>query len=209
VSYETDEEKVEAIKKWWKDNGMAVVIGIVVGLGAIGGWRAWGEYRDRVGAEASTVFDQALYAALTSQTEAVTARTQQLQQDFSSTPYAALGLLVEAKSRYDAGQTDEAMTALRRAIAEAPEPALGRIAALRLARIQVAEGQLEAAAETVTTHDTSPELAGAFAAVRGDIAAARGDITAARQAYEQALAKGVGLSELVQLKLDNLPATDE
>ncbi len=209
MSYETDEEKVEAIKKWWKDNGMAVVIGIVVGLGAIGGWRAWGEYRDRVGAEASTVFDQALYAALTSQTEAVTARTQQLQQDFSSTPYAALGLLVEAKARYDAGQADEAMTALRRAIAEAPEPALSRIAALRLARIQVAEGQLEAATETVTTHDTSPELAGAFAAVRGDIAAARGDITAARQAYEQALAKGVGLSELVQLKLDNLPATDE
>lgn len=206
MSYDTDEEKVEAIKRWWKENGIAVVVGISIGLGGIVGWRWWGDYRDSVAGQASAVFDQALANSATDQTEAVLAQTRTLEDDFSSTPYAALGLLVEAKAQYDAGKVEEAMQALTRAIASAPEPAIARIAALRLARIQVAEGQIDAAAKTVADHDTSPDFAGEFAAVRGDIAAARGDVAAARQAYEQALADGTGLSQLIRLKLDNLPA---
>ena len=206
MSYDTDEEKVEAIKRWWKENGIAVVVGITIGLGGIVGWRWWGDYRDSVAGQASAVFDQALANGASGQTEAVLAQTRTLREDFGSTPYATLGLLVEAKAQYDAGKVEEATQALTRAIASAPEPAIARIAALRLARIQVAEGQIDAAAKTVADHDTSPDFAGEFAAVRGDIAAARGDYAAARQAYEQALADGTGLSQLIRLKLDNLPA---
>jgi predicted negative regulator of RcsB-dependent stress response len=206
VSYETDDEKVESIKAWWKENGVAIVTGIAIGLAAIVGWRYWGDYRDSVAGQGSAVFDQVLASAGTGQTDAVMAQTRVLDEDFASTPYAALGALVEAKALYESGQPDAAMTALTRVIAAAPDPALARIAALRLARIQVAQGQLDEAAKTVAGHDTSPEFAGDFAAVRGDIAAARGDTAAAREAYEQAIAKGSGFSQVIRLKLDNLPA---
>jgi predicted negative regulator of RcsB-dependent stress response len=206
VSYETDDEKVESIKAWWKENGVAIVMGIAIGLAAIVGWRYWGDYRDSVAGQGSAVFDQVLASAGTGQTDAVMAQTRVLDEDFASTPYAALGALVEAKALYESGQPDAAMTALTRVIAAAPDPALARIAALRLARIQVAQGQLDEAAKTVAGHDTSPEFAGDFAAVRGDIAAARGDTAAAREAYEQAIAKGSGFSQVIRLKLDNLPA---
>ncbi|EGV20103.1 YfgM family protein [Thiocapsa marina] len=206
MSYETDDEKVEAIKAWWKENGVAVVMGIAIGLGAIVGWRYWGDYRDSVAAQGSMVFDQVLANAATGQTEAVVTQVRMLSDDFSSTPYAALGALVEAKALYESGQAEAAMAALTEVIANPPEPAMAHIAALRLARIQVAEGQLDAAAKTLAEYGTSPEFAGDFAAVRGDIAAAREDTVAAREAYEQALAEGTGFSQLIRLKLDNLPA---
>jgi predicted negative regulator of RcsB-dependent stress response len=206
VSYETDDEKVEAIKTWWKENGVAIVVGIAIGLGAIVGWRYWGDYRDSVAGQGSAVFDQVLANAATGQTEAVVTQARMLDDEFASTPYAALGALVEAKALYESGQAEAAMTALTGVIGAAPDPALARIAALRLARIQVAEGRLDEAAKTVADHDTGPEFAGDFAAVRGDIAAARGDTVAARAAYEQAIAEGTGFSELIRLKLDNLPA---
>lgn len=206
MSYETDDEKVEAIKRWWKENGVAIVAGIAIGLGAIVGWRMWGDYRDSVSGEASAVFNQVLLNADSGQTEATIAQARKLTDEFASTPYAALGALVEAKALYDSGQAEAAMTSLSRVIATAPDPALATIAALRLARIQVSEDQLDAAAKTVAEHDTSPELAGDFAAVRGDIAAARGDHAAAHAAYEQAIAKGTSFSELIRLKIDNLPS---
>ncbi|MFB1490007.1 MULTISPECIES: YfgM family protein [unclassified Thiocapsa] len=206
MSYETDDEKVEAIKTWWKENGVAIVMGIAIGLGAIVGWRYWGDYRDSVAGQGSAVFDQVLANAATGQTEAVVAQARMLSDEFASTPYAALGALVEAKALYESGQAEAAITALTGVIGAAPDPALARIAALRLARIQVAEGRLDEAAKTVADHDNSPEFAGDFAAVRGDIAAARGDTVAARAAYEQAIAEGTGFSQLIRLKLDNLPA---
>ena len=37
--YKTEEEQVEAIKKWWNENGKSIIVGIVVGITAIFGWR--------------------------------------------------------------------------------------------------------------------------------------------------------------------------
>ena len=37
--YETDEEKVEAIKGWWKENGLSVAGGLAIGLAAVFGRR--------------------------------------------------------------------------------------------------------------------------------------------------------------------------
>jgi predicted negative regulator of RcsB-dependent stress response len=206
LSYETDEEKVEAIKKWWKENGLSVIAGTLLGLGSIYGWRAWTNHQNGIAGQASSAFEQLLTNAAMNQPEAVVKQADLLEDEFGSTPYAGLSAMVAAKALYQAGDVAAATAALQNAIANAPDPALARIAALRLARIQVAEGQLDAAAATIATHDGSPAFAGEFAAVRGDLAAARGDVAAARTAYEQAIKHGSGLSQLIRLKLDNLPA---
>lgn len=185
MSYETDEEKVEAIKKWWRENGVAVVAGIVIGLGGIIGWRWWGDYRDSVAAEASAIFDQVMVNAAAGQTEALAAQTRRLREDYGTTPYPALAALIEAKALYESGQANEAMVALQQARDAAPDPALAHLAALRLARIQLAEGQLDAAAKTIAGLETTPAFAGEVAAVRGDLAVARGDHAAAREAYQE------------------------
>ena len=205
AQYETDEEKVEAIKKWWKDNGLSVAAGVAIGLAAVFGWRAWSDYRDSVAGAASNDFDRMMLAAVSGESESAVAQAALLGEEYGSTPYATLGQLMLAKVHYQAGKPAEAMSALEQVIAQAPDPALARLAGLRLARIQVAEGQLDAAAATVAAHDDGASFAGDFAAVRGDIAAARGDADTARREYDKAIAEGSGLSQLVRLKLDNLP----
>lgn len=210
MTYETDDEKVEAIKKWWKDNGPSVIAGVVLGLVAIYGWRYWVDYRNDVAGKASTAFEQLAMAAAAgdaaAKSDSVAEQAKALKDDYGSTPYPALGALIAAKTLYEAGKTAEAKAELQSVIAAAPDPAFERIAALRLARIQVAEGDLDGATATLAAHDSGPAFAGEFAAVRGDIALARGDTAAARKAYEQALAQGASLSQLIRLALDNLPA---
>ena len=204
--YETDDEKVESIKKWWKENGLSVAAGVIIGLAGVYGWRAWNDYRAGVGAQASAAFEELAASAAAGQLESAAKQEEILVAKFASTPYPALGALVTAKALYDKGDAAAAMAALQRVIGKAPDPALLRLAALRLARIQFAEGQLDAAVATVDAHDDSQAFAGDFAAVRGDIAAARGDRAGARAEYEKAITAGASLPQLIQLKLDNLPA---
>jgi len=204
--YETDDEKVESIKKWWKENGMSVVGGVAIGLAVVFGWRSWTDYRNGVGAQASAAFEQLMISAAAGEAESTAKQAQILDQQYGATPYPALGALVAARVLYESGDAPAAMTALQRLLVKAPDPALTRLAALRLARIQLALGQLDAAAATVAAHDDGAAFAGDFAAVRGDLAAARGDSAAARAAYEQAITAGTGLPQLIRLKLDNLPS---
>lgn len=206
MTYSTDEEKVEAIKAWWKANGAAVVAGVVLGLIAIFGWRAWINQRMQLAEQASSQFEQLLIAARRADAAQVNTLADQLTKRFGSTSYASLGALVAARVALAAGDADTAMRHLEQVLEKAPDPALKRVAALSLARIQVAEGALDAAEATLKGYDDSPAFAGDIAAVRGDIAAARGHLDAARAAYEQAIAAGSGLAPLIKLKLDNLPS---
>jgi predicted negative regulator of RcsB-dependent stress response len=204
-TYETDEEKVEAIKKWWKENGFSVIGGLVIGLGAIFGWRAWIDYRDSVGQQASAAFEQLLASIDASDSEAAAKQSELLAEEFSSTAYATLATLVQARVELEAENPAGARTALEQAIAKSPDPGLARIAALRLIRVLIAEGDTEKAASLAAKHDDSTSFAGAFAAVRGDIARAEGRTSDARSAYEQAIAEGAPNPERLRLKLDNLP----
>ena len=39
--YQTEEEQIEALKRWWKENGKSIIAGLVLGIGSIGGYRYW------------------------------------------------------------------------------------------------------------------------------------------------------------------------
>ena len=204
-TYETDEEKVEAIKKWWKDNGVSVVAGVVIGLGAVFGWRTWVDYRDSVGQKASAAFEQLMASTQAGSIESARTQATLINEEFDGTAYAAFASLVRARVEAEAGDTVAARAALERTIDTAPDPAIARIAALRLIRVLIAEQDLEAATAAIERHDDGGPFAAEFDALRGDIAAAAGRQMDAREAYTRAIAKGASHTELLQLKLDNLP----
>jgi predicted negative regulator of RcsB-dependent stress response len=203
--YETDDEKAEAIKKWWKENGLSIVAGVTIGLVAIFGWRAWVNYRDSVAQQASAAFEQLLTNVESEDPKIAIKQSELLTEEFSSTTYATLAILVQAKKEVDAGNLMGARKALERAIAESPDPGLTRIAALRLIRVLIAEGDTKKAATLAAKHDDDASFAGAFAVVRGDIARAEGRLSDARAAYEQAIAAGAPNPGQLRLKLDDLP----
>lgn len=203
INYETDEERAEAIKKWWKENGLSIFLGVGIGLGAIFGWRAWMDYRETVRQQASAAFERLL--ADTGDARSARAQSKLLREEFAATAYATLASLVRARVEVEAGNLAAARTALEQAIAGSPAPGIRRIAALRLARVLIAEDDLDGAAGLVARHDDSGGFRGAFAALRGEIAEAQGRSTDARAAYEQALAAGAPNADQIRMKLDNLP----
>lgn len=205
INYETDEERAEAIKKWWKENGLSILLGVGIGLGAIFGWRAWMDYRETVRQQASAAFERLLAEADAGDAQSARTQSKLLREEFAATAYATLASLVRARVEAKAGNLVAARTALEQAIAGSPAPGIRRIAALRLARVLIAEGDLQGAAGLVARHDDGGGFNGAFAALRGEIAEVQGRMAAARTAYEQALATGAPSPDQIRMKLDNLP----
>ncbi len=203
--YETEEQQVEALKKWWKENGKSIIGGIVIGLGAVFGWQAWQQHTNTVAAQASNLFDQLSLAVAGGQSESVEKQAQQLHDEFASTPYAEFAYLMQARVAYEKGDATVAAVALEKAIAGAPDPAIKAIAVLRLARVRLDTGDAAAAAALLRQHPASDAFAGEFAMIEGDVALAKGDVEAARKAYRTAIENQAGNPDLVQLKLENLP----
>ncbi len=201
----SEEEQVEALKKWWKENGKSVIGGVIIGLGAVFGWRYWNQHQETLANNASMQFEQLSQSLQAGALDSADVQAKAIVESYPGTVYSVLAALSLAKVQLERGDPDGAIAQLTWAKENAKEGALKQIARLRLVRILVSEGQLDAAAKEIAAADND-EFQGEFAELEGDLAIARGDNDAARSAYERALDNQVGNSALVQMKLDDLAA---
>ena len=205
--YQTEEEQVEAIKKWWKENGTSVVAGVVIGLGAVFGWQGWNSYQDRMGKEASVAFSQLLGAVNAGNTESASKQAELLRVEYESSNYAMLAAMAQARLKLEQGDSAAARSQLEWTLQNSDDDSLKTLAQLNLARILLSEGDLDGAAGLAAISEGG--FAADFAELRGDIATARKQLEEARDAYSQALALNANPQRL-QMKLDDLnrPGTD-
>ncbi len=207
----TEEEQLEAIKRWWKENGTSLIAGAAIAAAGVFGWNAWQDYQTGQAEAASATYQQLL--TLSSQDslddgarQRVDTLTSRLVEDHGDSLYADLARLLDARVAVGAGDTADAAASLEALIADDDRPYLQGVARLRLARLQLAGDDAEAALATLDGGIPEP-LAAQRADIRGDAHLALGDREAAREAWQQALS----LSEAddqplygVQLKLDDL-----
>ena len=99
AAYE-DDEQLEALKKWWTENGTSVIVGIVLGIGALVGWKGWNSYQTNKAETASSHYNAISTAMTDESSEALLENVTSLQQEYSSTPYAALASLALAKQNH-------------------------------------------------------------------------------------------------------------
>ncbi|MES9827035.1 MAG: tetratricopeptide repeat protein [Candidatus Thiodiazotropha sp.] len=202
--YQTEEEQVEAIKRWWKENGTSVIAGLVIGLGGVFGWQAWGNYKDRIGAEAALAFNQMVAAVDRGDKPSAVKQAELMRSNYDNS-YSIFAAMAEARVKLDEGDAATAISRLEWASENADNPSLKQLVQLSLARVLLNEGELDAAERQVASEQGG--FAGEFAVIRGDIAFARGDRSAAAEAYTQAMNLEVSNRNLLQMKLDDLAAT--
>lgn len=199
--YDTEEQQVEAIKDWWKENGKAVIFGAVVGLGGLFGWRY---YQDSVTAAqeaASESYTQAVQQ-LAEQGAGAESGVQAFIEANKETEYATLAALQLAKVQVEAGNLDEAVAQLEWAKSSTQDTALSTVIHYRLARIKAEQGEFDAAiAQLTNINDQS--WAGRVAELKGDILLRKGDEQGAYAAYTEAQ-QSDSASQTLQLKLDDL-----
>ncbi|MET0048357.1 MAG: tetratricopeptide repeat protein [Sedimenticola sp.] len=199
----SEEEQVEALKKWWKQNGFSVAAGIVLGLGGVFGWQYWNKHQDQVSADASYHLEQLNASVAAGLKEPALQQARALMQHYQDSSYAVFAALDAAKVKVEQGDNAGARVQLQWAMDNASDASLKQVARLRLVRVMLSEGAADEAA-SVLAQAPVDGYQGEVAELRGDIALAKGDENAARAAYQQALDNKVGSSALVRMKLDDL-----
>ena len=200
-----DEEDLEKLKTWWKDNWVGLVAGLVIGFGAIGGWEGYKHWRDGRAEAASQMFEELKKNLEASKTEDADKIVATLKADFAHTPYAAAAALTAAQGEVKAAKYDEAAANLAWVVEHSSDDGLVQVARLRHARVLLAQGKPDDAMKALG--DEAGSFSSLAEELRGDIQLAKGDRKAARSAYEKALAaaeSGATNKTLLQQKLDDL-----
>jgi predicted negative regulator of RcsB-dependent stress response len=212
----TEEEQIEALKRWWDENGKQVVLAIVLTVGGYFGWQAWTDSVEEKTAAASLVYQEMLDhisdvtagdVVDTDKQVEISQLAETLKQDYSNTQYAFYAALIKAKLAVEGTDLSAAAVELQWAMDNAGETVSENIARLRLARVEAAAGNLDKALQLVQGVDAG-ELKSAFDEAKGDFYQLQGNAAAAYTAYEAAMmgidAGNSSASQLLQLKISQV-----
>jgi predicted negative regulator of RcsB-dependent stress response len=224
--YETEEEQVEALKKWWKENGTSTIVGAVMGIIIILAWNYWQDHKKEQAAQASQSYAQLLKALDSNQKDSVAATApgspaalppsmeveklaERIQGQYKTTEYAAYTGLLQAKLKAEQGDFDAAKQILK-TIAVGSNKHLSNIAKIRLVRILLATGEYEQGLQLI--NEVDQQATAGFSAnydeLVGDLYVALDRLDEARTSYQSALRNG-HQSPLLQFKIDDLTAQEK
>jgi predicted negative regulator of RcsB-dependent stress response len=205
-----EREQWELAKQKMRELGPYVLVGVVIGLAGLGGWRWWNDHRSQQAETASTRYEELIQAFGRNDATRGLTLLEDLKQGYAWTPYPALGSLIAARVQVEANELDKAAESLRFAMNEAHDDEVKVIARLRLARVLSAQGKHDDALALLKVEDVG-QFAPRFADARGDVLLAKGDREGALREYLAARAApgddGRVDHEILDLKIRDLGGT--
>ncbi|MBS98876.1 MAG: hypothetical protein CMI01_09390 [Oceanospirillaceae bacterium] len=208
----TEEEQVEAIKSWWKENGRSLLIGIVVAVAAVVGWKGWQQKVETESANASIRYQNlvesmlALQASPDAEDQRATAQhlADTIREEHGDTGYASMAALLVARAAMDAGELEQALQELDWVVKNGSSEELKQLALLRSARIQLARGEQQQA-ESLLSKTTDSYFPSLVNELKGDLFVAKGDKAQAHEAYVRALETASQQGRpILEMKRDNV-----
>ena len=205
----SEEEQVEALKRWWKNYGGSLIVGVVLGGTLIAGNKWWQQNKVTQAESASTAYAGFVKAYETNKHDEALKLGESLVNEYSGSSYSDLAQLVMARMAFDKGDTGKATTYLLTVIDNTYDSGLKNAARLRLARIMESSGQKDKALTMITDIRDTAGFEADYAELRGDLLLAKGNKPEAKKAYEEAV-KNASSSEyarLLRMKLANMGAS--
>lgn len=180
--YLTEEEQLERLKRWWRENGVFLMVGTALVVSGVVGWR-WYQASALTGREAaSDLYEDYLAAGA----EERTALAEQVDAGMPGTSYQAFILLHQANEAVQSGDVEAAIGTLGGIVdADVREP-LRDVARIRLARLHQQLGDSEAAL-AVLAEVRGEGFRWQAQELKGDIHLAGGERVKAHDAYASAL----------------------
>ncbi|MDH3947838.1 MAG: tetratricopeptide repeat protein [Gammaproteobacteria bacterium] len=210
-TYQTEDEQVQAIKDWWKENGRSVIAGLIIGIGAIVGYRYWTNYQTTQSEQASLIYAQVIASATSADNARAFEQGKSLISDYSGTPYAALSALTLSKLALDKTDYATAAAQLRWVIDNSSDDGLKHVARLRLARVLAAQDKPDLAISLLNEADTSG-FTTLYQETRGDILLQQGKVAEAAVEYSKAmedLEMNPQRRRILEMKFNDLAVTTQ
>lgn len=202
--YSSENEQREALHRFFADNGKALVIGVIIGVGALMGWRYWHNHQNDDMLNASASWQQ-VNSALTSDVKQPGVDAAQQFAEKNDNNYGALTSMSLARHYVEQGDFPAAEKQLHAALKQTGETNLQTLINLRLAQVQLQQKNVDGALNTLNAVKDEGWLA-LVEDVRGDAQVIKGNNQAAREAYDKALKANPpqALQALLRMKLNNL-----
>jgi predicted negative regulator of RcsB-dependent stress response len=202
-----EQEQLEALKAWWKDNGTWLAGVLVVSMVLVGGWRGWQYYQHQQATESAALYQQVVAQLPFRDAKRVNDAAALVMDKFPSTAYASRAALLAAQVNEEQGKDPaRAKIQLQWVIDHSSESGLQDVARLRLAAVLLDEkNYAEAMKQLETKHAESFD--GLYSDLRGDVLSAQGRTGDAMSAYKLAYEKTDAKSmyrNLIQMKMDAL-----
>jgi predicted negative regulator of RcsB-dependent stress response len=201
-----EQEQVEALKAWWKENGKWVVGALLIGLLGFAGTQFWKKHQASQAAEAAQLYMEVMKQAASNDAKRIGDAADALVSRYGSSAYAPRAQLLAAQASLQAHDVAHAKVQLQWVVEHASETGLQDTARLKLASVLLDEKKYDEALKQLdAAHPES--FTGLYADLRGDVLSAQGKVAEARAAYQQAYDKTDAKSmyrNLIQLKMDGL-----
>ncbi len=201
-----EQEQIEALKAWWKDNRNWILSALLVVAVTMGGWRGWQFYQYKQASEAATLYRQFTEQLASGDAKRINDAAAAVTGKYATTAYAARSALLAAQVNEQGKDVARAKAQLQWVIENASETTLQDVARLRLAAVLLDEkNYADALKQLEAKHSESFD--GLYADLRGDVLSAQGKTDEARSSYKLAYEKIDAQSmyrNLIQIKLDAL-----
>ena len=205
-AYSSETQQIEAIKKWWRENGLSVVLGLTLGVSGIFGWRYWQDVKIEQAEAASVLYSDMIAAIVNENSTGARDYADRILADYRNTTYGVFALLALARLAVVDDDLEAAETHLRQALKQNKDNSFSHVIRMRLLRVLISQDKLGEASSLINRQETG-EFASGYNELMGDISALQGDIESARDSYQQAIDKGRSAGRdisTLELKLNNI-----
>ena len=205
--YDTEEEQLEQLKKWWASNNSALIAGVIGSIVLVAGFNAWQGHQVEQRSQASDLYQNLLDASATHNTESVEALAGKLSNEYGKTAYSHYAALELAKIKVEKGDIDAAKAIFEKEIRNA-DSELQHLSRLRLIQLLLETKQYEQGLKLIAEVDLSKAegFSANYDELQGDLYLGLERYDEARNAYQSAVRSGQA-TPLVQFKLDDLTAS--